>query len=76
MVSDNHFRDIESCDNLVENEKSCSFPVSFKGGHFLYPFREIIYRDNDVFVPPSRNWVARHIIYPALSEGDHRYDRK
>ena len=53
MVSDNHFRDTESCDNLVENEKRCSFPVSFKGGHCLYPFHEIIYSDNDMFVPPS-----------------------
>ena len=54
MVSENIFRDTESYDNLVKNEKRRCFPVSFKGGHFLCPFCKIFNSDNDIFVPPSR----------------------
>ena len=71
MVNDNLFRDTKSCDNLVENEKNFSLPISFIGGHCLCPLGEVIYSDNDVFVPPDRNRVARHVIYPPLSEGSH-----
>ena len=55
MVSDNLFRNTKTHDNLVENEKICSFPVSLIGGHYLFPLREVIHSDNNVFVPPDRN---------------------
>ena len=53
MVSDNHFGYTKPCYNLIEHEESYRLPTEFKGGHFLYPFHEIVHNDNDIFVPPS-----------------------
>ena len=71
MVSENLFTNTETHDNLVENEKSRSFPISLEGGHCLCPLCKVIHSDNDIFVPPSRGWVTHHIVNPPLHEGGH-----
>ena len=76
VVSDNLLWNSEASDDLVENEKRCSFSVSFEGRHCRCPLGEVINNDNDIFVPPSQNWIARHVIHPPRSEGAHHNDGK
>ena len=71
MVSENHLGYTKSCYNLIEHEESFCFPVGFISGYYLCPFRKIVHNNNDIFVPPSRCWVARHVINPPLHEGAH-----
>ena len=74
MVSDNLLWYSEMSNDLVEYKLCCHFTIGFEGRHCLFPLCEVVYIDNDIFVPPRKNWVAHHVIYPSLGEGPYHDD--
>ena len=55
MVSNNLLWYAEPSKDMVKYEISCRFTIVLKCRHYLFPLREVVYNDNDVFMPPSRN---------------------
>jgi hypothetical protein len=72
MISDNRLWDSKSCDDVIENEKCCSFSSVVECRHRLGPFREIIHGYNNVSMPPDRVRVTGHEIDTPFSERSNR----
>jgi hypothetical protein len=69
MISDNLTRDTELGDNLIEYEEGGSLPFGFNYMLGLGPLIIVFYDHDNVYITPSRSWVAIQEFHPRLSEG-------
>jgi hypothetical protein len=69
MISDNLTLDFERGYNLIEEEENKSLTIIFNYRHGLIPLSKVIYDHDNVFMAPSRSWVAIHKIHPPRGEG-------
>ena len=53
MVSEKLLWNTEPRNDLVEYKLSCHFSIEFEGRHFFFPLPELVYSENNVFVPPT-----------------------
>ena len=68
VISNDRLWDSKSCDDVIENEKCCSFSSIVECRHRLDPFSEIIHIYNDVSMPPDRVRVTCHEVNAPLGE--------
>ena len=68
VIGNNSLRDTKPSNDMIENEKSCSFPSVIKCRHHFGPFSEIIHSYNDVSMPPDRVRVTCHEVNALFGE--------
>jgi len=76
MVSDNLFRDTETRDDLIKDEKSCHLMINIKIWHRFNPLREVVYCYKNVFVSLSQSRLTSCKINSPLRKWTDIDDRK
>jgi hypothetical protein len=76
MVSDNILWDVKPCYYMVKNETSHCFSIIVKRWHSLDPLCEVVYRYDDVTMPPGLIQVTCSKFNPPLGERTNNNDRE
>ena len=78
MINDNHLWNTEPSNYMIEDENRSSFSVYQKCRHRLGPLGKIIYRKDDICMPPDRVRVTCNKIdtpFCQRTDGNYRVER-
>ena len=78
MISDNRLWDTKPSNYMIEHENCCCFAICLKCRHRLGPLGKIIYRKDDIHMPPGRVRVTCNKIdtpFGKRTNGNYRVER-